>query len=182
MPGSIPVPYPSSFNNWKKKENMGSQMGHTKKKFFNQKKATKATNHLRWLMFYFCCCCNKDSCSIFAVVVIKAVFVTDRQRKPLYIIIASLVKKNTFYRTTKLASINNLQWKLRIFINNKTISFYLNFLSLIVDDGLLLFDRILQRFVPLQKSFAKFCRQLEIWNKIKNFENTLSYLSTVPVA
>ena len=35
MPGSILVPNPGSFNN-EQKENIGSQMGHTKKKnFFN---------------------------------------------------------------------------------------------------------------------------------------------------
>ena len=31
MPGSIPEPNRGSFNNWKKKENTDSQMGHTKK-------------------------------------------------------------------------------------------------------------------------------------------------------
>jgi len=31
MPGSIPAPNPGSLFNRKKKENIGSQMGHTKK-------------------------------------------------------------------------------------------------------------------------------------------------------
>jgi hypothetical protein len=39
---------------------------------------------------------------------------------------------------------------------------YLDFLGLVVDDGLLLLDGRLQGLVALQKRLAKLCRQLKI--------------------
>ena len=49
---------------------------------------------------------------------------------------------------------------------------YLDFLCLVIDDGLLLLDGVLQGLVPFQQRLAKLRRQLKIWKKTINFFRT----------